>query len=1069
MFDPNDYYVASGSTDITNSWTATVTKFDSSSFYNWEQDNLPLYDLEERTDYLWEKAGFPTSSIPGVSLVVSSTGADGINVFSTLADAVDALPDTIRFPYLIEVAASGDLGKLELNNIKMDGPTAGLEIVNRAFGKALSLSSASIGDYTSIHSMLDTSTILTVSSLDLSSTLSGTSAVSVSALVTNDWETCSVAMFMHPEWGVNGERTNKLTVSINNSGFLTASAGIFDLTESLGTDSTTDISVVHGTDGSVIDRGAVTAGNKATGVVYGNTLTELKITGCDKGVFVRGFVVDGQDTHTKEEGIIIDNSKVVLENCAAIRCKVAGAKITNSEVTLARGFIAYRNYEISAGLVERIDNKVAGMHLINSVLTLSSTTTQARGIPIDSPFVFAYNEIGLLADNSTIQGGTIRGYDSDGTVITGGAADNNKNMLYVSVFMNTADGVVLNSSAWKSDARPSIFYNNRGFTLHSSKMEVAEMSIGHNQNYGINLISSELVYNKNLVTEGTIGDSLNSHSWFELNGQHILSTNSVVYMPEGNNLPTKTGRLMLDRNHKVITNGTILTTAPAIELNRSVASLAGLRLLTEDAITDNNLFSGNIHYGSAAKLEGSELELKGFATYATLIAGSKDLGQQVNNAGIYANNGSKVSLQGPTSIVQFGVDVLTNNGSVLSIKPHSKNGAFDSSGWDLSSTDNHTKVQLHSSRACLIADNNSILEFVDSGDYHDKWTDTDIVSSLIVNGTAIADYNATDSLEISALNYGGYVQFYPNPQDTDSTFMGVTLTTYDVSANSTLSSNAFTDLVDYSSATSEDEHKVYSYGGVCVRALRGSNVKVKNVHFPTGWHNASGAVYDISSNNCNMLYIWNIANDSTLDVSYASVSGTFPSKVGYHGPSAVYVSGAGIEASGAPSGTPDTSSISVLDSFGMGGTFGKATWENQGAFRLFVSPTGPAKFIGYVSGTTVLEGAPYQQVAQGYNPSGNTSSIAGLEDLYSSLAASGFHYASALTVPSNDRIRLDDSGASLFANAKHAAQGKSGTNKLVTIYKAIIQPTGEGYDSDKVAGHGIGFLSANTFDLSRQN
>ena len=56
-FNPNDIYTSSGSVMLYNSWTPYVSKYDTSSFYNWEQDNLPLYDLEERTYELWEQQG----------------------------------------------------------------------------------------------------------------------------------------------------------------------------------------------------------------------------------------------------------------------------------------------------------------------------------------------------------------------------------------------------------------------------------------------------------------------------------------------------------------------------------------------------------------------------------------------------------------------------------------------------------------------------------------------------------------------------------------------------------------------------------------------------------------------------------------------------------------------------------------------------------------------------------------------------------------------------------------------------------------------------------------------------
>ena len=97
-FTETDYYSSSAGTEIFNYWNPIVTKFDSQSFYNFEQDNQPLYDLEERTHYLWEKGGYATSALVGMPLVVSGTIPDGVtsfptnrNIFTSLQSAVDAL------------------------------------------------------------------------------------------------------------------------------------------------------------------------------------------------------------------------------------------------------------------------------------------------------------------------------------------------------------------------------------------------------------------------------------------------------------------------------------------------------------------------------------------------------------------------------------------------------------------------------------------------------------------------------------------------------------------------------------------------------------------------------------------------------------------------------------------------------------------------------------------------------------------------------------------------------------------------------------------------------------------
>ena len=96
-FNQFDVYTGSGSTTLFNSWTPYVSKFDTSSFYNWEQDNLPLYDLEERTYESWEQAGYPTSAVNGLSLTVSAdtptaTLTANPNIFTTLSSCIAAIP-----------------------------------------------------------------------------------------------------------------------------------------------------------------------------------------------------------------------------------------------------------------------------------------------------------------------------------------------------------------------------------------------------------------------------------------------------------------------------------------------------------------------------------------------------------------------------------------------------------------------------------------------------------------------------------------------------------------------------------------------------------------------------------------------------------------------------------------------------------------------------------------------------------------------------------------------------------------------------------------------------------------
>ena len=89
--------------------------------------------------------------------------------------------------------------------------------------------------------------------------------------------------------------------------------------------------------------------------------------------------------------------------------------------------------------------------------------------------------------------------------------------------------------------------------------------------------------------------------------------------------------------------------------------------------------------------------------------------------------------------------------------PHKKDsGELDVSGFTLTNPWNHTAVELHSTRACLVADNNSTINMEDLGDYHAYWDRT---------GTSIYGANTDNrpTTDPSSLHSRGSMQFYPNP------------------------------------------------------------------------------------------------------------------------------------------------------------------------------------------------------------------------------------------------------------------------------------------------------------------
>jgi len=1149
-FLQNDTYCSGGSVQLGSFWQPTVFKFDTSSFYNWEQDNEPIYDLEDRTGYLWEKAGFPASSLEntGVTLVVSGTasGAPAAvpthgNIYTSVSAAIEALPDVLRFPTKIEVAIyssdvssatnpRGTLGNLNLQNIKFANNGC-LEIVNRVFARPLS---QSIGIDNTLIKAISTKNITQVSSLDTSNTLADASAVSVYRSIYDmaKWNTMNRVFLQKPEFNGTTAQTNILSVGVDHTALISSAENTFNITPygsvNDGTVGAYDVSVTHTVSALEISRDNPVVDQHAIGLMYGNFLDKIKVENCNGPIYIRNFCVDGGDDngaasaiHTKEIGIEINNSNVVLENCAAMRCNKAGIELNNSKVILNRGVVAYRNYEFSGASTSarNINNDTPGLRANNSYVIVSSTdeknTVQGR----DTILSFSQNAIGIELNNSVLTGGLNRGVDSSGglPVFSVNSTNSNNKMLYLQAFNNTKAGIVANNSLIDVKARLSIFQNLEGCILINSCAKLREAKIEINQNIGLSLHNSKVRYNSDLWPASGTNSALGTQLYFNLNGQHLSCENSE-FLPtlaasanHHGSLDTSTlfgmpnlyGLLQFTKSHGGAKNGAgSKISLPSISLkNNSKADFVHCRIDTETG-GGFSIPTGEAVFGAGISVDnGSSAKFNGSKTGTTILLGPA--GAKRNLAGMYVNNNSNISFAGPTILGQCGVNVLADNNSKVLFSPHTNLlGNYDPSSWQLSDTGNHTSVELHSTRSCLVADHGSKIAMEDLGDYHEHWSD-DILHTLVSGaaGAELGDYNAKNPTGLSSITTSGYVQFYPNPQQQNSNFDDA------VDGNSTHTlgtvANTATYLVNPETGTTAN-HSTYSLGGTCVRALRGSEVKVKNVHFPAGWLNPSGIVYDVSDL-CSRLYIWNIADDSELNASYCSVSASWPASAVYHGPSSVYSSGTYLIASGAPSSTPDTSSLSILDSFGNGtsglgnNTYGKSTFDNRGPFRLYFSPMGPAKWLGYASGTAsvnVIHGAPYQVLAQGYNPSGDCSSTvsgvdwSGTGEIYQELfpglkagggvvlnianylsdnAASSFFYGSEMTDKSTrNRVRLDDSAMNVWANAKNATLGTSGRNKLVTYYRALIAPQGEGFDADQI-GHGLGFLSANEFDLNRKN
>ena len=1051
-FSATDIYTTSGSASLYNNWTSEVTKFDTSSFYNWEQDNLPVYDLEERTHLLWEKAGFPTSALPGMALAVSgdATPADllsNTNLFVDVSSCIAALPEVLRYPVVIEVANYGDLGKMELHNIKM-AEAGSLEIINRGFAKKYSSVTQDTGTIRYNRTTESHSEITQVSSLDLSSSWSDSSALSLGASVlssTSPMDTrFGVDMYSFSKYPPS-YRIGTITASLKNSSYLSPT---FLLTESfsttpyetLGTDLTVTSLDISATDPYTLLPYDTTRGQELGGLIdstswqgihYLNYLSTISVKNCDGPIYIRGFNVDGEHTDAglgSDVGVLIQNSDVFLEDTSVSRCNKHGIKADNSNVVLSRANNVYRIYERDSSTT-RVAGVGEGITANNSTITLQGGNN-VQAIGDDDGLVVTRCTTGIKLNNSTLIQDLVRTTFADET--TGGS---------LVVERNTLAGIVAHSSTLNTKGLLDVYHNEEGIELHNSDLTYDQLCVEGNLGVGLKAVGSTVSWD-GAKSFTLTGQTTRNQVDFKKNGQELfIDRVSSFGFKRSDSMNDTFGHMSFLSSHGQIELDSHIAATPSISVQgNSEAEFLHANLYPR-GLDDVHTIADSTTYGLAARASNnSEIDFYGTGSGCTLVAGVPSYTRQNKVAGLHATNGSKIGLHGPTVIAQFGVDVLAENNSIVEICPAYKKGSgiYDSSGFDLNDTKNHTSVELHSTRSCVVVDKNSTFVAKDLGDYANFWGED-----------AIADSGyRSDDMGTSAFTSHGSLQFFPNPQDevlcTSSS--GSFTPSEDALGDTVVTKAKFTALgkqnqyldstSEYVESTDYGNISAMSLGGMCVRALGDSLVEVDNVHFPIGTaDNAlNKAWFDASGDTCHRLMIWNIADQSKLRASNLSVSGSYPGDAGYYGPSAIYLDSNGNTASGAPASTPNTGKLSILDSYGAGssvfvlepgtsyntpfnnyyphsvsdeaiypdisegglvvssaatylyGASGVGIQANRGIFRLYFSVSPEAKYLTAINQNEEV-GIPHQLFAQGYNFSGTLSSLV-LDGASDSLAVS---------------------------------------------------------------------------------
>ena len=885
---------------------------------------------------------------------------------------------------------------------------------------------------------------------------------------------------------------------------------------------------------TLFNKGLGSEGSVVKGTFYGSHCESASFINSTGRIHFRNFLCSGNgDTPI---GFQVDGCPdLVLESVAAANYGKYGICLTNSKVTFMRSLYIYRCYQKgfyasfipSTSYYEKIEGypnkRLSGLFTENVLSLDAPERDQSAGlVAFNSQVVFNNQEFflynlglnsadlatsatffpglntakiisrcstGIRLVNSTLEGGHSLGV-ADYT-----GKDALRRRDYLAIEGNANYGIDLRDSLIDFKGYLEVYHNVRGIRSNGSTVKLDSFKIDKNHHYGLKLDSSNFEYGTFQVSstaavprhdydDTAIYDSSTSkrHQFlFEDNGQHIISYNSHITHGDLNYpLAKNLGRLIFRNAHGAEGNSPHLK--PAVYLNNSTARFIHTTSTRDGAA---NTYAIGAHLLAD---KNSDVTFLGSSSAITLFsfANNNTFAQAQNFIGLVADNGSTIKFRGPTVIYDGAVNVLAQNNSNMIFEPHkTSTNTFDTISFPLSINTNHTMVEVKALRSCLVADKSSSIIMEDLGNFLQSWD-----NEYLTGYSYDPNYNGT-------YTSAGFFQFYPSPNAESNLYSETRFATaINTRGNTYRMQQATPDKFYWGLnyvTTDPFDFSAITNGGTCLRALNNSNVRVRNVNFPCGWWNTSSVIYDgtdLSEEGfCNKLFIWNVANNSTLHADHLSVSAAYPSDVGYFGPSAVWFSGAGVTLGpnyGAPSSTPDTSSLSVLDAFGYGldnvwplpnGSmeyYGKPTPQNQGPFRLYVGVDSLATQLFASDGDY---GYIPQLFAQGYNASGALSALPSASAVYgkalridevtNNIDVSGFYYCNEFVKIDPNSIMLDKSAGNTFANAKNGAMGTSGRPQICTIYSADTFDSGEARNNS--TRYGVGFRSSNVFDPIERN
>ena len=479
--------------------------------------------------------------------------------------------------------------------------------------------------------------------------------------------------------------------------------------------------------------------------------------------------------------------------------------------------------------------------------------------------------------------------------------------------INTPDcneaGIYLEGSDVEFQGRLNSYLNEGdGIKANRSQIRLPQFTLNHNGGYGLNLNGSQLTYgwglddiitdtganfrkldsyDSTVYTNTTISNAapntalrIRNRAQFHCsdNNQNILAAKSSSISPlKMNNIPgyygrwggadwvaTGAGGFQIGAVPVFYTPMTHFGATPYRENN-----LPGMVVTnnSDAELVNVNYCLSSVDTGKgkvAVASNGSNVTFRGTSGCTTTLNYFPITSEAMQfrswlAAAVVGTDNSNVEMTGPTKIARFGIPILTENNSNFSVNPPTLVGTdniLDVSGYNLidptggtDTSSNHTSIELHSTRACMVANKQSnIRMYALGGKVIGDAAGDDPANSVDVLATGYADaFLGDQNNQFTLSTSGGYAKFYPNAFVSGLTLDNGPTLAYEATLNPSLRY-----LLDNEAAATDERHAVGTTGGMVVRAVGGSNLDLNLVNFQMFCQpgTLSGAFFNWAGSGC---------------------------------------------------------------------------------------------------------------------------------------------------------------------------------------------------------------------------